>query len=186
MTDIALRAGLPGPSLSTAKSCGDCGMCCKLLSISALGKEAGRWCSHFVRGKGCGVYEDRPPVCRSFRCEWLMSRELGPEWRPERARFLMFHDDDRHRLSVVVDPGSPHAWKREPYYSRLKQLSHRAADGEKILICIGDRRVVIFPDQDIDLGIVNPNHKIVSGYARRNGERIPYAMVVSDLDPAAA
>jgi len=164
------------------KTCGACGLCCKLLAIEVLHKDAGQWCKDYVRSKGCGIYAERPPPCVSFKCEWLMSRELGDEWRPDRARFLMFYDEQRRRLSVVVDQGSPHAWKREPYYSKIKRLSERTADGEKILICIGDRRIVVFPDQDVDLGVVNPDHKIVSGYARREGQRIPFAMVVSDIE----
>ncbi len=43
------------------------------------------------------------------------------------------------------------------------------------------RRIVVFPDQDVDLGVVNPEHKILSGYATHEGERVPFAMVLSDL-----
>ena len=173
---------MTGATTTAERSCGECGLCCKLLAIEVLRKEAGRWCGEYVRGKGCGIYADRPPPCQSFMCEWILSRELSDAWRPDRARFLMFYDEDRRRLSVVVDQGSPHAWKREPYYSKIKQLSERTAGGDKILICIGDRRIVVFPDQDVDLGVVNPDHKIVSGYASQGGQRVPFAMVVSDLE----
>jgi hypothetical protein len=60
-------------------------------------------------------------------------------------------------------------------------MSARAADGYELLISIGDRRLVVFPDQDVDLGLVDPEHKIVSGYANREGARTPFAMVLSDL-----
>jgi hypothetical protein len=63
-------------------------------------------------------------------------------------------------------------------------MSRPAADGCELLVSVGDRRFVIFPAEDVDLGVVDPEHKIVSGYATRDGARAPYAMMLSDL-PAA-
>lgn len=168
-----------------AKSCGSCSMCCKLLTITPLDKPAGRWCGHVVKGKGCGIYEDRPSVCRSFRCEWIDSRDLGPEWRPEVSRFVMIYTERRGRLSIVVDPAWPLAWRKEPYYSFIKRLSERTHDGFQIIVCISDRRIVVFPHEDVDLGVVNPEHRVISGWALRDGERAPYAMVLSDVEPEA-
>lgn len=164
------------------KSCGDCGMCCKVLHISELNKDAGVWCGHFKKGGGCGHYEARPSACRTFTCLWLTSDKLGPEWRPEKAGFLMYAKDDGKRLNVVVDPGKPAAWKREPYYSRLKQMSQRAYDGYELMICVGDRRIVMFPSEDVDLGVLDTDHKVVSGYVERDGAQVPFAMVLSDAE----
>ncbi len=169
------------------KSCGDCGMCCKLLAIAEIEKPAGRWCPSFQRGRGCGVYETRPSACRGFECLWLQSEKLDDRWRPDKSRLVMYTEDDDRRLRVVVDPDHPQAWKQEPYYSRLKAMSQRAYDGHELLVSIGDRRIVVFPDQDADLGIIDPDkHKIISGYAMRDGEQVAFAIVASDLDPPAA
>lgn len=162
------------------KTCGDCGMCCKLLAIQALDKAAGTWCSHFKAG--CSIYADRPPACSGFICLWLDSEKLDDAWRPDRAKFLMYTEKDGRRLNVIVDPAQPLAWKREPYYRRIKAMSQRAQDGYELVVCIGDRRIVVFPHEDVDLGPVNPEHKIVSGYATHDGERVPFAMVLSDAD----
>ena len=167
--------------MSAVKSCGDCSLCCKLMGIEALAKPAGQWCGHFRKGAGCGIYADRPPACVSFQCLWTGSEKLDDRWRPDRAKFVMFTEQDGRRLTVVVDPAAPDAWRKEPYYSRLKAMSERAHDGYELLISIGDRRIVVFPDQEADLGLVDPEHKIVSGYARRDGELIPFALVASDL-----
>ena len=105
------------------KSCGECGMCCKLLAIAPLDKAAGDWCSNFKRGAGCAVYADRPPPCVGFMCLWLDSEKLDDAWRPDRARFLMYTEKDGKRLNIIVDPASPMAWKREPYYRRIKTMS---------------------------------------------------------------
>lgn len=166
------------------KSCGTCGMCCKLLGVAELEKAAGRWCGHYRRGTGCAVYETRPGACASFECLWLDSMKLDDAWRPDRAKFVLYTERDGRRLNVVVDPASPTAWRREPYYARLKAMSQRAEEGYELVVAIGDRRIVVFPHEDVDLGMVDPAHKIVCGYALREGERVAYAMVLSDA-PAA-
>ena len=162
-------------------------MCCKLLAIAEIEKPAGRWRPSFKRGRGCGVHDSRPAACRGFECLWLQSEKLDDRWRPDKARFVMYTEDDDRRLRVVVDPDHPMAWKREPYYSRLKAMSRRAYDGHELLVSIGDRRIVVFPDQDADLGVIDPDkHKIISGYATRDGEQVAFAIVASDLDPPPA
>ncbi|MBS0490693.1 YkgJ family cysteine cluster protein [Phenylobacterium sp.] len=163
------------------KSCGECGMCCKLLAIQSLDKPAGAWCGHFKRAAGCGVYEERPPACRGFVCLWLDSEKLDEAWRPDRAKFLMYTEKDGQRLNVIVDPNHPGAWKREPYYRRLKAMSELALGGRELVVCVGDRRIVVFPHEDVDLGLVDPEHKLVSGYAERDGMMVPYAMILSDV-----
>jgi len=163
------------------KSCGDCGLCCKLLAIEALDKRNGQWCVHFRKGAGgCGIYGDRPGACRTFTCLWLTSDRLDEAWKPNRARFVMYADEIGRRLNVVVEPTDPMAWRREPYYRRIKAMSARAEEGYQLVVSIGDRRFVIFPHEDVDLGVINPDHRIVSGYADIEGERRPYAMVLSD------
>jgi hypothetical protein len=168
------------------KSCGDCSLCCKLMGIAEIDKPPGRWCSHFKRGAGCTVYQDRPGACVSFQCLWTGSEGLDDRWRPDRAHFVLFTEQEGRRLNVVVDPADPLAWRREPYYARLKAMSARAHDGYELLVSIGDRRIVVFPDQEADLGPVNPEHKIISGYAVRDGERVAFAVVASDLETSAA
>jgi len=170
---------------AATKACGDCSLCCKLLGIAEIDKPAGSWCGHFQRGKGCGIYADRPGACSAFQCLWTASENLDDRWRPDRARFVLFTEQDGRRLNVVVDPAYPMAWRKEPYYSRIKAMSARARDGYELLVSIGDRRIVVFPDQEADLGVVNPEHKIISGYAKRDGQDVAFAIVGSDLDPAA-
>lgn len=168
--------------MTADKSCGSCGLCCKVLAIEALDKPDGAWCGHFRKGGGCGFYEHRPAACRAFECLWLTSVRLGDEWRPDKAGFVMYVDRDGKRLNVVVDPGKPAAWRREPYYSYIKSMSRRALDGYELVVCIGDRRTVVFPTEEIDLGVLPPDRKLVSGYVERDGALTPFAMVLADPD----
>jgi hypothetical protein len=59
----------PVPSPVPSKSCGDCGMCCKVLHIGELDKPAGQWCGVFRKGSGCGDYRPDPrPAGASTAC----------------------------------------------------------------------------------------------------------------------
>jgi hypothetical protein len=168
--------------MTSSNACGECDMCCRLLAIEVLEKPPGPLCGHFQDGC-CSVYQDRPDACRGFHCLWLKSERLTPEvrmspqWRPDRAKFMMYSEHGDRRLNVVVDADHPQAWTREPYYGFLKRLSHRVAEGYELLVFVGDRRIVIFPDEDVDLGPVKPEDEIVFGYAQREGRRVPYARI---------
>lgn len=170
--------------MSTMNSCGECGVCCTLLAIEELGKPAGPACEH-LQG-GCAIYDDRPSSCRGFHCLWLKSERLtpearmGPDWRPDRAGFVMYSERGGMRLNVVVDPAHPQAWKREPYYSFIKRMADRVAEGLELLVHVGDLVTVVFPTEEVDLGPVQPEHTLVSGYAEREGRQVPYAMLLSD------
>jgi hypothetical protein len=72
-----------GPVLED-RPCGDCVACCVLLGIDApeLVKPEGQVCPNCT-GRGCGVYEQRPPVCRGWNCAWKRIASM-PSWtRPE-------------------------------------------------------------------------------------------------------
>lgn len=118
----------------TNKSCGECGLCCKLLSAPSLGKPPRKWCAHFRRGRGCDIYADRPHECSGFNCGWLLTPQLGDEWRPDRAGFLLHQEAGR--ILVEVDPSLPQAWKKPPFEATLREW---AASGREVLVLIGER-----------------------------------------------
>jgi hypothetical protein len=72
------------------KSCGPCRACCVALKIRApeLRKASGTPCPHLVP-QGCGIYAQRPPVCRSFLCGWRLLPELDGSWRPDLAGVML-------------------------------------------------------------------------------------------------
>jgi hypothetical protein len=170
--------GRPGPPPSGFKSCGACGLCCKLLDVPEIDKPAGSWCRHYVKGKGCGIHETRPDVCRPFQCSWTATPSLGEDWRPDRAHFILWSQHP-HQVIVEVDPGYPHAWRREPYYAQLKSWSVRdRPDALQVLVRIWPRMLMIFPEADIDLGFQRPECTLDSGYRMEQGRRVPYARFV--------
>lgn len=126
-------------SLGAAKSCGECGLCCKLMGVAALQKPAGRWCGHFSKPRGCLVYDQRPGDCRLFNCLWLLTEALDERWKPTVAGFVLHTEQGGARLVVECDGARPHDWRREPYQTMLRRWA--AAPGQEVLVFVGVRGV---------------------------------------------
>jgi hypothetical protein len=146
------------------RECGTCTLCCKAVGVLEIAKPAGVWCRHCSSGKQCGIYESRFASCRTFYCQWMLEKSLGPEWKPDRAKFVLVKTEGGRHLSACVDPGYPSAWRRSPYYENLKQWAaegiRRAPDLHLVDAMIGNRCVVILPDRDVDVGILAPDEMI--------------------------
>ncbi|MBL7110960.1 MAG: YkgJ family cysteine cluster protein [Bacteroidales bacterium] len=62
-----------------------CGACCNAPSISSSipgmpdGKPAGVTCIHLKEDYSCGIYDDRPKVCRDFKAEELVCSDSREE-----------------------------------------------------------------------------------------------------------
>jgi uncharacterized cysteine cluster protein YcgN (CxxCxxCC family) len=157
MSDGEGNAVRPAPE----RSCGECSLCCKLPRIEAFDKPVGVWCVHCApRRGGCQIYESRPLECRDFYCLWLTSSALGPEWRPNKCR--MFLRMEGHLIAVHVDPSDPAAWRREPYFRHLKAFAAKAVDNkQQVAVYIKNRVIVIFPNKEVDVGVINPGDHLV-------------------------
>jgi hypothetical protein len=136
-----------------AKSCGTCTLCCKLFDVDWLEKPkpAGRWCHHCQPGRGCAIWQNVPARCADYYCVWRLDPALGPEWKPERARFIMTHAHQDAPLALVLDPGAPDAHRREPYASKLREtaLTHLNGRGSTIVVFYGQRRALLMPDGEV-------------------------------------
>ena len=157
-TSTASRAPVPG------RACGSCTLCCKTIGVVALAKPAGTWCPHSLRSKGCAIYDSRPAGCRDFYCEWMLSEKLGPEWKPDRARFVLMVTATGH-LSLGVDPGFPTAWRQPLYYEALCRWARERAEAPwsawpGVDVWIGRKCIIILPDGEKDLGLVNDEEEV--------------------------
>ena len=59
-------------------TCTMCGACCVAPDISTLGKGLGVRCEHLLADNRCGVYEDRPKICRDYAADWLCEQIAAP------------------------------------------------------------------------------------------------------------
>jgi hypothetical protein len=138
---------------TSTKTCGDCGLCCKLMGVKPLAKAPHQWCVHYRRKTGCAIYADRPAECGAFVCYWMKIDSLGPEWRPDRAKFVIHLTDEGQTMAVEVDPGSPDAWTRQPYLAQFQAWARAgAAKGLAIRIWIGERCIALEPHGPVDMG----------------------------------
>lgn len=146
------------------RACGTCTLCCKVVGVLEIAKRAGTWCPHCARGIGCTIYDSRYESCRTFYCQWMLDRRLGPEWKPERAKFALVMSEAGRRLTACVDPGYPSAWRRSPYYETLKlwavEAAKRAPDLHPVDVLIGTHCIVLLADREVDVGTLAPGDKL--------------------------
>jgi hypothetical protein len=162
----------------SARTCGDCTLCCKVMAIEELAKPAGSWCPHCKPRRGCLVYADRPGECRTFSCMWLVNELLDESWKPNRSKLVLTTSDDG--IEIRCDPGYPDAWRKEPFRSEIREW---AISGEThdvtVVVVAGQRMILVAPDREFDLGIVGPDERIVR---ELEGIRVINATVVKASD----
>jgi hypothetical protein len=153
-------------ALVRGRACGSCTLCCKTVAVAELAKPPGIWCPHCrpAKQQGCAIYESRPAGCRDFYCEWMFSEKLGPEWKPDRAKFALMVTATGH-LAACIDPGFPSAWRQEPYYQTLWRWARERAESRSsswpgVDVWIGRRCIIILPDGEKDLGIVAADEEV--------------------------
>jgi hypothetical protein len=142
------------------RTCGTCTVCCRILAVEELNKPRSTWCVHCIPQKGCGIHPSRPQVCREFVCNWLLLESLGPEWKPERSKFVLqsvAYQGGHQCLAVHVDPDHPESWRQPPFYEKIKQWAAKASERATggiyfVLVQIDLRKILILPDREIDLG----------------------------------
>ena len=129
-------------SAMTERTCGACSLCCKLPYVPELRKPIDTWCKHAAPGcGGCLIYPKRPRSCRDYICGWLSSEPgVGDEWFPAQCHMML--TPRRIGMRVTVDPDSPDAWLREPYYKQIRQWAQQ----KPVEIRIGWRWLWLNPD----------------------------------------
>ncbi len=145
------------------------------MKINEIAKEEGSWCPKFAKGVGCSIHDHKPDECRRFQCYWSISELLGDEWRPDRAKFVLWSDADG-RIIVEVDAAAPYAWRREPYLAALRSWTDpRRPRPLQVLVRVAGRMMMLFPDAEVDIGPHQPGRNIRSGYEMQDGKPTPYA-----------
>jgi hypothetical protein len=108
------------------RNCGACTVCCVALKIATpeLHKKAGTPCRH-LSSAGCGIYADRPSVCREFLCGWRLFAELDDDWRPDRNGVLVMR-----KAPAELPP----AWRGAPYGVHMIIIGGEAAAAHPSLV----------------------------------------------------
>jgi hypothetical protein len=140
----------------SARRCGDCQLCCKILPTKEIEKPANQRCQHQRVGKGCAIYANRPMSCAVWSCLWLTGEFAGR--RPDRTHYVVdplpdyitfnYKDDtpDQHCpvVQVWVDPAYRDAW-RDPALLAFLEKRH-AESGDAAIIRYSERDgFLLFP-----------------------------------------
>jgi hypothetical protein len=145
------------------RSCEGCTLCCKIFGIPELAKPRHEWCGHCEIGKGCRIYETRPPSCREFECGWLIDASVPEHWKPAKSRMVLTTEDGGRRLVINVDTGRLDAWKKAPYYAEIKRMAAAMAQRRgQVIVWQGRNAIAILPDRDKPLGPIAPGQIIVT------------------------
>ncbi len=169
------------------RSCEGCSMCCYLLKIDALDKPGGTWCPHCPSKKSCVIHGEHPQECRDFLCGYLTVEGLGEDWKPAKSKIIMAAELDGQRMTAVVDPARPDAWRRAPYFDQLKAWAEAAVPyNGQVVVRVGERYWVILPDRVVDLGEVAEDEVIVTEITRTPTGPVLNAMKLNRSDPRAA
>ena len=111
----------------------------------------------------------------------------GDHWFPARSKMVIAPELDSERIVIHVDPARPDVWREQPFYRDIKQWAAFAArDLSAVIVLIGKRSIVILPDEDVDLGVVAEDERIVIGEVRENGRLKLQAMKIHADDPRLA
>ena len=130
------------------RQCGDCQLCCKLLPVKSLAKEAGQRCGHQRVGKGCKVHAQLgrvAPECKLWNCRWLTGDDTEGLSRPDRSHividimpdFVTMQDNETGQethiqvLQIWIDPNFRDA-HREPAFRAY--LERQAEQGIAALV----------------------------------------------------
>lgn len=139
------------------RDCGTCTLCCKVYRVAVLAKPEGVWCGHCDIGKGCKIHATRPIHCRQFFCLWRMDASIPDDWKPERSKLAISIFPDNGFVYVQVDPGSPQAWRREPYFTGLKRWSESLLPkGRHLIVFVNDKATLIMPTGPVFMGAMSP------------------------------
>jgi len=102
-------------TLAPVNDCGNCQACCFTLHIKdgPFQKASHSWCNNCAVGFGCKVYQQRPQVCRAFKCEWLKSQtkndRMAPWLRPDRCGAIFTSDTTTNDPLIIECHGKPDA-----------------------------------------------------------------------------
>jgi hypothetical protein len=66
--------------------CGECRACCYVFPL--IDKPKNVWCKHSTP-KGCDCYGQRPSICSSYKCLYLLNKNVPAAWRPDRSGIII-------------------------------------------------------------------------------------------------
>lgn len=141
----------------TGRECGECNLCCKVIDIDVeeFRKPYNQWCQHAKPRRGCGIYPERPMVCRTWACQWLTDPTFVEEWYPLNSKMVispMIQVEGKPlEVEIHVDPGRPGIWREEPWHSQIIAWSRSMllANAGLLRVYVGNKGWIVLPNGEV-------------------------------------
>jgi hypothetical protein len=144
------------------RACGECVACCKILEIDQpeLKKPTNVLCPNCT-GTGCGIYANRPAVCRTWNCLWRRVAALPDDLRPDKTGVVFWVDrqqppdtlfDKIFIVGQAID--DPAAFSNPLVKAAIDAFAQRT--GLPIWLGFGGERKLTYPDPAFRDAILNP------------------------------
>jgi hypothetical protein len=85
------------------RSCGNCDVCCNILEVRELNKKSYKNCDYRAEGGGCGIYNDRPSICRTWNCAYILGLMPNQEALRPNNLGLMFYPVSAKNNDLGID-----------------------------------------------------------------------------------
>lgn len=92
------------------RSCDSCTKCCDgTLGGTAHGHQffPGKPCFFLILNKGCTIYEDRPTMCSTYQCEWLINEAIPEGLKPSLTDMVISNNGPELHVTVNGDKYKP-------------------------------------------------------------------------------
>ncbi|MCR3690974.1 MULTISPECIES: YkgJ family cysteine cluster protein [Citrobacter] len=123
--------------LVSGRNCNECDVCCTYLRIEKpeLTKKADVRCPHLSEQRGCGIYDERPDVCRTWYCGWRIMPFLRDDMRPDHSKILIKQDE----AGFVFQPLQAENAKNLTHENVLEAIGALVSNGIEVKISIPTR-----------------------------------------------
>ena len=150
-------------SLVPDRSCGECMVCCKHMSIKTadLQKPADVLCSNCIVNQGCKIYETRPNVCRTWHCLWRRVASMPEELRPDKSGVIFslvvnYEETELFENAYIVCMALE---DRSIFKSPLvaKQIDAFIEEGSlPVFLCLKGSMSLAYPGEEMADAIIKP------------------------------
>ena len=115
--------------LGQPRKCNGCTVCCTVFGVDELDKQPWTDCEHRCE-EGCGIYESRPKLCKTFYCLWQTG--LGDmEHRPDHLKVVFAATNGILRATgqreIQAYEAEPGAFDTAPFLILVQRLRRNGA-----------------------------------------------------------
>ena len=143
--------------MSAGRECGACSLCCTVLRVDELRKLGGTPCVHQRAAGGCGIYAERPGICRAYRCLWL-GGGLRDEDRPDALGAVLDVVRQGGSAWLEIREAEPGAFERSARLQEIAQEHRRSMP-----VRIADTADVLDPGRRFRVLLPGGEERVVEG-----------------------